>query len=106
MSDFVLVGPADEVRAFGGSAVVGLVMGSDSDWPVMEEAARVLEEFGIGYEADVVSAHRMPQETFEYGQGAVDRGLRVIIAGAGAPPPCRGCWRRSPRCRSSASRCR
>jgi len=83
MSDFVLVGPADEVRAFGGSAVVGLVMGSDSDWPVMEEAARVLEEFGIGYEADVVSAHRMPQETFEYGQGAVDRGLRVIIAGAG-----------------------
>jgi len=83
MSEFVLVGPADEVRAFEGSAVVGLVMGSDSDWPVMEEAARVLEEFGIGYEADVVSAHRMPQETFEYGQSAVDRGLRVIIAGAG-----------------------
>src|SRR5665648_149090 len=64
-------------------AVVGLVMGSNSDWPVMEEAAKVLEEFGIGYEADVVSAHRMPQETLEYGQGAVDRGLRVIIAGAG-----------------------
>jgi 5-(carboxyamino)imidazole ribonucleotide mutase len=83
MSEFVLVGPADEVPAFEGSAVVGLVMGSDSDWPVMEEAARVLEEFGIGYEADVVSAHRMPQETFEYGQSAVDRGLRVIIAGAG-----------------------
>jgi len=83
MSEFVLVGPADEVRAFEGSAVVGLVMGSDSDWPVMEEAARALEEFGIGYEADVVSAHRMPQETFEYGQSAVDRGLRVIIAGAG-----------------------
>src|SRR5450631_265742 len=83
MSDFVLVGPADEVPAFGGSAVVGLVMGSDSDWPVMEEAARALEEFGIGYEADVVSAHRMPQETFDYAQSAVDRGLRVIIAGAG-----------------------
>jgi 5-(carboxyamino)imidazole ribonucleotide mutase len=83
MSDFVLVGPADEVRVFEGSAVVGLVMGSDSDWPIMEEAARVLEEFGIGYEADVVSAHRMPQETFEYGQSAVERGLRVIIAGAG-----------------------
>ena len=89
MSDFVLVqGPADEGPAHQGPApegpsVVGLVMGSDSDWPVMEEAARVLEEFGIGYEADVVSAHRMPQETFEYGQSAVDRGLRVIIAGAG-----------------------
>jgi 5-(carboxyamino)imidazole ribonucleotide mutase len=64
-------------------AVVSLVMGSDSDWPVMEDAAKVLEEFGIVYEADVVSAHRMPQETVEYGQGAVDRGLRVIIAGAG-----------------------
>jgi 5-(carboxyamino)imidazole ribonucleotide mutase len=58
-------------------------MGSDSDWPVMEEAARVLEEFGIGYEADVVSAHRMPEEMLEYGQSAVERGLRVIIAGAG-----------------------
>ena len=64
-------------------SVVGLVMGSDSDWPVMEEAAKVLEEFGIGYEADVVSAHRMPQETLAYGQSAADRGLRVIIAGAG-----------------------
>jgi 5-(carboxyamino)imidazole ribonucleotide mutase len=63
--------------------VVGLVMGSDSDWPVMEEAARVLEEFGIRYEADVVSAHRMPAEMLEYGQSAADRGLRVIIAGAG-----------------------
>src|SRR5664280_2289975 len=89
MSDFVLVqGPADEGPAHQGPAdegpsVVGLVMGSDSDWPVMEDAAKVLEEFGIGYEADVVSAHRMPQETLEYGQGAVDRGLLVIIAGAG-----------------------
>jgi 5-(carboxyamino)imidazole ribonucleotide mutase len=67
----------------GGRAVVGLVMGSDSDWPVMEEAARVLEEFGIRYEADVVSAHRMPQEMLEYGRSAVDRGLQVLIAGAG-----------------------
>ena len=94
MTDFVLVhGPADEGPAGGGrapegpsdkaSAVVGLVMGSDSDWPVMEEAARVLEEFGVGYEADVVSAHRMPAEMMEYGQSAADRGLRVIIAGAG-----------------------
>jgi len=63
--------------------VVGLVMGSDSDWPVMEEAARVLEDFGIDYEADVVSAHRMPHEMLHYGQKAADRGLRVIIAGAG-----------------------
>jgi 5-(carboxyamino)imidazole ribonucleotide mutase len=63
--------------------VVGLVMGSDSDWPIMEEAARVLEEFRISYEADVVSAHRMPQEMMDYGQSAADRGLRVIIAGAG-----------------------
>src|SRR5665647_2694193 len=63
--------------------VVGLVMGSDSDWPVMEEAAKVLEEFGIGYEADVVSAHRMCEETVAYGQSAVDLGLLVIIAGAG-----------------------
>jgi 5-(carboxyamino)imidazole ribonucleotide mutase len=70
-------------EAVVGSAVVGLVMGSDSDWPVMEEAAKVLEEFGIGYEADVVSAHRMPHEMLAYGQGAADRGLRVIIAGAG-----------------------
>ncbi|MGN6636693.1 MAG: 5-(carboxyamino)imidazole ribonucleotide mutase [Oryzihumus sp.] len=64
-------------------AVVGLVMGSDSDWPVMEEAAKALEEFGIGYEADVVSAHRMPQEMIAYGENASARGLRVIIAGAG-----------------------
>lgn len=62
---------------------VGLVMGSDSDWPVMEGAARALEEFGIAYEADVVSAHRMPVEMVHYGQDAHQRGLRVIIAGAG-----------------------
>ena len=63
--------------------VVGVVMGSDSDWPVMEAAATVLEEFGIPYEADVVSAHRMPVEMIEYGQRAHERGLRVIVAGAG-----------------------
>ncbi|MEK4241628.1 5-(carboxyamino)imidazole ribonucleotide mutase [Janibacter sp. FSL W8-0316] len=62
---------------------VGLVMGSDSDWPTMEAAADVLEEFGIVFEADVVSAHRMPTEMVEYGQQAEGRGLRVIIAGAG-----------------------
>jgi 5-(carboxyamino)imidazole ribonucleotide mutase len=63
--------------------LVGLVMGSDSDWPVMELAATALEEFGIPYEADVVSAHRMPDEMIAYGQNAAERGLRVVIAGAG-----------------------
>ncbi|SES42868.1 5-(carboxyamino)imidazole ribonucleotide mutase [Pedococcus cremeus] len=63
--------------------VVGVVMGSDSDWPVMEQAATALEEFGIAFEADVVSAHRMPEEMIAYGQQAAGRGLRVIIAGAG-----------------------
>ncbi|MFJ6156438.1 5-(carboxyamino)imidazole ribonucleotide mutase [Pseudarthrobacter sp. NPDC092184] len=63
--------------------LVGLVMGSDSDWPVMEAAADALAEFGIPFEADVVSAHRMPTEMIRYGQAAHERGLRVIIAGAG-----------------------
>ena len=62
---------------------VGIVMGSDSDWPVMKAAAEALEEFGVEHEADVVSAHRMPEEMIAYGQSAAGRGLRVIIAGAG-----------------------
>ncbi|SFB76029.1 5-(carboxyamino)imidazole ribonucleotide mutase [Nocardioides terrae] len=62
---------------------VGIVMGSDSDWPTMKVAAEALEEFGIGYEADVVSAHRMPEEMIDYGKRAHERGLSVIIAGAG-----------------------
>ena len=62
---------------------VGVVMGSDSDWPVMEAASQALDEFGIAHEVDVVSAHRMPQEMIAYGQQAEERGLRVIIAGAG-----------------------
>ena len=62
---------------------VGIVMGSDSDWPVMEAAAKALEEFGVPFEADVVSAHRMPAEMLAYGTEAAGRGLRVIIAGAG-----------------------
>ena len=62
---------------------VGIVMGSDSDWPVMEAAAGALHEFGVPYEADVVSAHRMPDEMLAYGRGAHARGLEVVIAGAG-----------------------
>ena len=62
---------------------VGIVMGSDSDWPVMKSAAEALEEFGVPYEADVVSAHRMPEEMLAYGKEAAGRGLAVIIAGAG-----------------------
>jgi len=65
------------------SAVVGLVMGSDSDWPVLEAAAIALREFKIAFEADVISAHRMAEDMIAYGRGAADRGLRVIIAGAG-----------------------
>ena len=63
--------------------VVGVVMGSDSDWPVMQAAAEALDEFTVPYEADVVSAHRMPREMIAYGEQAEQRGLRVIIAGAG-----------------------
>ena len=65
------------------AARVGIVMGSDSDWPVMKAAADVLDEFGISWEADVQSAHRMPQEMLDYGKQAHARGLRVLIAGAG-----------------------
>jgi 5-(carboxyamino)imidazole ribonucleotide mutase len=67
----------------GDSPLVGVVMGSDSDWPVMQAAAEAIEEFGVAYEADVVSAHRMPHEMIAYGERAAERGLRVIIAGAG-----------------------
>src|SRR6201981_837693 len=63
--------------------VVGVVMGSDSDWPVMEAAVTALQEFGVAWEADVVSAHRMPREMISYGSAAAARGLRVLIAGAG-----------------------
>jgi 5-(carboxyamino)imidazole ribonucleotide mutase len=62
---------------------VGIVMGSDSDWPTMKAAAEALEEFGVPYEADVVSAHRMPEEMLAYGKEAAGRGLSVLIAGAG-----------------------
>ncbi|KIR65196.1 MULTISPECIES: 5-(carboxyamino)imidazole ribonucleotide mutase [Micromonospora] len=62
---------------------VGLIMGSDSDWPTMRAAGEALAEFGVGYEVGVVSAHRTPGKMIEYGRTAADRGLKVIIAGAG-----------------------
>lgn len=62
---------------------VGIIMGSNSDWPTMKAAARILEDFGVPYEARVVSAHRTPDLMFEYAETAQARGLRTIIAGAG-----------------------
>ncbi|WP_456912833.1 5-(carboxyamino)imidazole ribonucleotide mutase [Geodermatophilus sp. SYSU D00703] len=66
-----------------GNPVVGIVMGSDSDWPMMEPAATALTEFGVQYEAHVVSAHRTPRRMLDYAESAAGRGLRVLIAGAG-----------------------
>ncbi|AYF75012.1 5-(carboxyamino)imidazole ribonucleotide mutase [Nocardia yunnanensis] len=65
------------------TAQVGLIMGSDSDWPTMEAAAEALAEFGIRFEVGVVSAHRTPQRMLDYAKSAADRGIKVIIAGAG-----------------------
>ena len=62
---------------------VGIIMGSQSDWPTMKEAANILDELGVGYETRIVSAHRTPDRLWEYGTTAVERGLKVIIAGAG-----------------------
>ncbi|MFE9959761.1 5-(carboxyamino)imidazole ribonucleotide mutase [Micromonospora sp. NPDC005299] len=64
-------------------STVGLIMGSDSDWPTMRAAAEALDEFGVPYEVGVVSAHRTPVKMIEYGRAAADRGVKVIIAGAG-----------------------
>jgi 5-(carboxyamino)imidazole ribonucleotide mutase len=63
--------------------LIAIVMGSDSDWPVMQAAAAMLDDFGVAYEARVVSAHRTPDLMFEFAEGARARGLRAIIAGAG-----------------------
>ena len=65
------------------AAVVGIVMGSNSDWDVMQHAAQMLDQFGVPYEAQVLSAHRMPDDMFAYAEAARGRGLRAIIAGAG-----------------------
>lgn len=62
---------------------VGIIMGSQSDWPTMREAAAILDELGISYEAKIVSAHRTPDRLWAYGKTAAERGLKVIIAGAG-----------------------
>lgn len=62
---------------------VGIIMGSQSDWPTMQQAAIILEHFGIAYETKVVSAHRTPDLLVEYAKSAADRGLKVVIAGAG-----------------------
>lgn len=62
---------------------VAIIMGSDSDWPIMEEAAKALDAFEISYSADVVSAHRMPEEMFDFAKSAASKGYKVIIAGAG-----------------------
>ena len=69
--------------AAGKTPVVGISMGSQSDWPVMQEAARMLETLGVAYEARIVSAHRTPDRLVEYARSAKGRGLKVIIAGAG-----------------------
>jgi 5-(carboxyamino)imidazole ribonucleotide mutase len=63
--------------------LIGIIMGSKSDWPTLEEAAKVLDTFGIPYEAEVVSAHRTPDKLYKYAEAAQSRGLRAIIAGAG-----------------------
>ena len=63
--------------------LVGVVMGSSSDWDTMQHATLILQDFGIGFEAQVVSAHRMPDDMFAYAEAAHGRGLRAIIAGAG-----------------------
>ena len=65
------------------SPVIGVVMGSSSDWPTMANATEMLDHFGVAYEAQVISAHRMPDEMFDYAESAAERGLRAIIAGAG-----------------------
>jgi 5-(carboxyamino)imidazole ribonucleotide mutase len=71
------------VSVGNGSPLVGVIMGSDSDLPVMQGAVDVLVDFGIAHEVRVVSAHRTPEAMYDYARGAAERGLRVVIAGAG-----------------------
>lgn len=74
---------ADKLPASGEKILIGVVMGSASDWEVMQQAVAVLRDFAVPFEAKVVSAHRMPDDMFAYAQAAGQRGLRAIIAGAG-----------------------
>lgn len=76
-------GKAGSGNKAGGQPVVGIIMGSQSDWPTMKHAANVLEELGVAFEARIVSAHRTPERLFDYARSARDRGLKIIIAGAG-----------------------
>ncbi|MEY4151780.1 MAG: hypothetical protein RJB28_847 [Actinomycetota bacterium] len=65
------------------SKSIAIIMGSDSDWPVMQEAGKILDEFGVSYSAEVLSAHRMPEEMSAFAKSAASKGYSVIIAGAG-----------------------
>lgn len=84
-------------------AKVSIVMGSDSDMPVMAQAADFLEEMGIDFEMTIISAHREPDIFFDYAKTAEERGVKVIIAGAGMQPIYRACVQPCSPCRSSAS---
>ena len=75
--------PSENAATDAAAPLVGVVMGSDSDWPVMSDAAQLLRDFGVPHEVQVVSAHRTPEKMLAYGKSAHERGLRVIIAGAG-----------------------
>ena len=83
---------------------VGIIMGSRSDWGTMQHAADVLKELNIPFEVEIVSAHRTPDKMFDYAEAAEQKGLEVIIAGAGGPRTSPACARRRPCCRYSASR--
>lgn len=83
MSDAMAGLAAEKPHGGPGRPLVGIVMGSDSDWPTMEAAAAAVAEFDVPYEVGVVSAHRMPRQMMEYAETAAARGLKVIIAGAG-----------------------
>lgn len=86
-------------------AKVGIVMGSDSDMPVMSKAAAMLEKLGVDYEMTIISAHREPDVFFEYAKSAEEKGFKVIIAGAGMAAHLPGMCAAISRCRLSVSRC-
>ncbi len=78
---------------------IAVVMGSSSDWDTMEHAVQILQQFGIAFEARVLSAHRMPDDMFAFAQAAQGRGLRAIIAGPAGPRICLACWPAKLQCR-------